>query len=518
MTQARSIAFDRATLAFTAIALALTAARIVALRLSPLDLYYDEAQYWLWSRSLEWGYFTKPPLVAWAIASTTLFSDSEWAVRLASPIAHTLTATALYACGRAMYGAWAGFWAGVGWLVIPGVWLSSLIISTDAVLLPFWALGLFSFWRLVVTRKVVWAVVLGFAIGAGSLAKYAMLYFPVGMALSARWSQPVRDAVLGGRRWVFILIVAVALVAPNIAWNAQHGFATAQHTAANARIDPTDLFNFDELLEFVGGQMSVVGPLVFALLIGLFWRATRRSGGLALEDKFLLSFVLPPLVFVSVIAFLSRAHANWAVSAYPAAVVWLSGTLIGSPPGRRWLYGAVALNALIGAGMAVALFVVDPAVSNYVKGVRTSRAWEETAAEIARRATPRPGEAPFTALLVDDRAAYFELSYYWRRLRREGAPLPPVRMWLLHGEARNSAEATDPMRSEEGGRVLVLHMKPDYLPLVAGDFTVFRTVEPLRIPLGGDYERQIEISVGEGFAPVPRDDAFRARLNSQTEP
>ena len=34
----------------------------------------------------------------------------------------------------------------------------------------------------------------------------------------------------------------------------------------------------------------------------------------------------------------------------------------------------------------------------------------------------------------------------------EGAPLPPVRMWLLHGTANNSAEANDPMRAEEGGR------------------------------------------------------------------
>ena len=110
---------------------------------------------------------------------------------------------------------------------------------------------------------------------------------------------------------------------------------------------------------------------------------------------------------------------------------------------------------------------------------------------------------------------YFELSYYWRQARREGAPLPPIRMWLLHGTANNSAESTDPMRVEEGGRVLVVHLTPAYLPLVATDFTSFRTVEHLTVPLGGGVNRELEISIGEGFAPLPRDDAFEERFRQQ---
>jgi len=85
-------------------------------------------------------------------------------------------------------------------------------------------------------------------------------------------------------------------------------------------------------------------------------------------------------------------------------------------------------------------------------------------------------------------------------------------MWLLHGEAHNSAEAADPMRAEEGGRVLVVHSRDEFRSIVAGDFTVFRTIESLSIPLGGDFSRQLELSIGEGFAPVERDDAFRRRL------
>ena len=47
------------------------------------DLVEDEAQYWLWSRYLDWSYYSKGPGVAWAIwAATKVLGDAEWAVRM----------------------------------------------------------------------------------------------------------------------------------------------------------------------------------------------------------------------------------------------------------------------------------------------------------------------------------------------------------------------------------------------------------------------------------------------------
>lgn len=510
MPNARSAAFDLPTIAFVLLLAALTAARVYLLTISPIDLNFDEAQYWTWSRTFEWGYFTKPPMVAWAIAATTsLFGDAEWAVRLAAPLAHALTATLLFLLGRSMFGAWAGFWAGLLWLTIPGVFFSSNIISTDALLLPCWASALFAFWRLTVTRAWIWAILVGVAIGLGLQAKYAMLYFPIGMLVAAWWVKPARDA-LTGWRWVPIALLALLIITPNIIWNAQNGFVTATHTAENLDVNPTHLFNLDELAEFLIGQALVVGPLAFAALIGLFWRSGRRAGALTDEDKLLLAFILPTLVVVTTISFVTRANANWAVVSYVGALVWIAGRLIASKPGRRFMAAALAFNVLLGAAVVAAPFV--PEYAAQLKNVRASMRWEETAHQIARRAVAQPGEAPFTAVLVDDRATYFALSYYWREARRAGAPLPPVRMWLLHGYARNSAESTDPMRAEESGRVLVVHSARDYLPFVAADFTTFRRVEGLTVPLGGEYNRELEISVAEGFQPAPRDAAFRQRL------
>lgn len=508
---ARRTAFDRTTLAFAAILLIATGLRVWALTLIPLNLYTEEAQLWAMSRTLAWGYALKPPLAIWAIWATThAFGDAEWAVRLAAPISQSLAALGLYALARSAYGAWAGFWSGVTWLVVPGIWLSSVVVSTGVLMLPLWVLAVFSLWRLAQTRAWFWTIALGAAAGLGLLADYAMLYFPLCAALAASLSQPVREALKNGRG-VAASVVALAIFAPHLAWNAEHDFATFSRAVTDVRLDPSALFNLDNLIDFASGQALLVGPILFVVLIGLLWRR-----GASVEDRFLLSFTLPPLALVTLATFISHVSANWAATAYPAAIAWTVGNLFINAPGKRVLVAALVLNLVIGVITIAA--VLHPSAANGFRGIRTANAWDETAREIALRTAPQRGDRPFSAVVVDDRAAYYELNYYWRQARAVGAPLPPLRMWTPMQSAHTAAEIVEPLRPNDGGHVLVVHAQPRYIPFVAGDFTNFRTVEHLTIPLGGGANREFDISVGEGFAPAARDAAFLQRLRSQSQP
>ena len=50
--------------------------RVALLPFDSADLFVDEAQYWFWGQTLDWGYYSKPPLIAWILrASTTIGSD-----------------------------------------------------------------------------------------------------------------------------------------------------------------------------------------------------------------------------------------------------------------------------------------------------------------------------------------------------------------------------------------------------------------------------------------------------------
>src|ERR1700733_9812325 len=118
--------------------LVVTAVRVVVLVLSPLNLYPDEAQYWWWAQSLSFGYFSKPPLIAFVVWLTThIFGNAEWAIRLASPLFHGGTALLLFGISRLVYppSPRIAMWSALAYLTLPGVSYSSGLISTDVPLL-----------------------------------------------------------------------------------------------------------------------------------------------------------------------------------------------------------------------------------------------------------------------------------------------------------------------------------------------------------------------------------------------
>jgi hypothetical protein len=479
----------------------LTLLRVISLSQAPIGLTVDEAQYWAWSRSFEWGYFSKPPLVAWAIAATTgVFGNDPWAVRLAAPLAQGAGALILFALAHRMYGAVSAFWAGLGWSLMPGVALSASLITTDALLLPLWGLALFALWRFSETKSWRFAVLLGASIGLGALAKYAMLYFCLGMALSAAFVPRLREALLS-RQGAFALMVAALILAPNIVWNAQHDFATVSHTAANANWGG-DLFNLDQLANFLVDQFAVGGLFVIGFILFLTAVARKRA---VLDDraKFLLCFIAPPLLIVAGQALISRAHANWAASAYPALVVLIAGYAAGV----RVRWAALAVHATV-ATLLLA-FALSPALVNRFDfsshAAKRTVAWDDTA-QLVRSEIQTQG--PFTAVLVDHRHSFFQLNYFWR----ENPPAAPLRMWLLRDVAGNHAEAIAPMSAAVSGRVLIVHLSPHYLERVKGDFESFTTYKQVVQDLGGGNKRQITFSIASDFKPKARDTAYLSSL------
>jgi 4-amino-4-deoxy-L-arabinose transferase-like glycosyltransferase len=131
------------------------------------------------------------------------------------------------------------------------------------------------------------------------------------------WRDPrARDALRGGRGLV-ALAIALAFIAPNLLWNANHSFATFSHTAENAGWK--DILNLGSGLEFIGSQFAVFGPILFAVLIVVAWRAWRR--GCEQPDCRLLAFSIPVILLLVVQALLSRALANWVLP--PAAATIL---------------------------------------------------------------------------------------------------------------------------------------------------------------------------------------------------
>ena len=432
---------------FWVIAAAITGLRILTLILTPLGIGPDEAQYWFWSRDLNFGYYSKPPLIAWAIGLTTgLFGNADWAVRLSAPFFHLGAASFLYLTGKHLYDERTAFWTGLGWLLMPGVLLSSFIMATDAPLLLFWSAGLFFLTRIVTGRVAPMSdfAGLGGAIGLGLMSKYAMIYFPAALALLLL-SKALREKLLTPRLAITALIAA-ALFAPNVVWNAQHDFQTLSHTADNADWG-AQFFHPLAFLEFFGGQFAVFGIIPFAALIYVLaqpstWRINSR-------DFLLVVFTLTPLLIVAGQAFLSRAHANWAAAAYPAALILVTGFLC-----REKHESVVKLSAGIHAVIfaAFTLGVLSPALierAGLSSAVRDLRGWKVQTDDIMSYASG------YDAILVDDRYLISEMLYHQKDSPVEIAAIDP------NASIDNHFEAFRPFDPTRMKRVLFVTTRDD---------------------------------------------------------
>jgi 4-amino-4-deoxy-L-arabinose transferase-like glycosyltransferase len=469
---------------------AVSALRLLWLWLQPADLYPDEAQYWFWAKHPAFGYYSKPPLVAWLIWLTTdLFGNGEFAVRLSAPLLTAGAALFVYAIGSRLYGRRIGAWAAIVYVSLPGASVAAWVISTDAPLLLFWAAALYAFirarepgggWR--------WWLATGIAAGCGLLAKYAMVYWLVsalGFVLLVPAERPHIRALL------LAIGVAILVYMPNLWWNWENGFVSYRHTTANADLAGT-LFHPGQFLEFFGAQFAVFGPLLFAALL---WLAVRPR---ALGDpraRLLAAFALPALAMMLCLSILSRAHANWAAPAYLAATV-----LVVARAFEGGWHRLVSISLALHIAAAALLFIGPPALAACgvelparYDPLRRLRGWKTLGAEVAAALAAHPGYR----LFADDRETLAALIYYVHP-----HPFAAVK-WDLLDRVGDEWDLTNNMKQHLGGNFLLV-AKHDLIAEMRPSFAALAPIGGLAIPLGPGAARHYALYLARDFKGYPQ--------------
>lgn len=473
--------------------------RLGALFLSPLGLHGDEAQYWAWSKELDWGYFTKPPMIAWVIAATTtVFGHEEWAIRLSSAPLHAVTSYLVFRTGRVLFDARTGFWAAIIYALMPALWLSSLIVSTDVPLLLCFVIALNAWVHLCKNGPSgVRALQLGVAIGLGVLSKYAMLFFVPALLICLLWDRSTRAALLN-RYGLYAAALIAVITMPNIIWNITHDFATLSHTADNANLGHSIPFHPAQLFTFIVTQFGVFGPISF---LGLTAAMTAAFlGKLGARAKWLALFCAAPLLIICVQALLSRANANWAVTSYVAgSILTAHFCLVFGPRFLKWIKAGLALQTglalfLIGAVLSPSLANSLPLLPNSVKRLR---AWPATVEALKTVLAKGHDGDSFEFAATDKRIVFYDLRYYGLE------EFAPLRMWKLHAAPSNHAELTAPL-PPSSGPILIIHYDDNHIEYLHQDFARLERLPDLDIDLGGGKKRVLKLWAGYDYVPTSR--------------
>jgi 4-amino-4-deoxy-L-arabinose transferase-like glycosyltransferase len=342
-------------------------AALTALRLALIGtagLGDAEAYYWTWSRVPAWSYYDHPPLVAWMIRATTAVAgDGGFGVRVGPVLLGAATAGVIFALARDLFGPRAAWFAVAALAAAPVFHVGAVAAVPDAPLGLAWSVFLLCSWRARETAGRGTAVVVaGAAAGVAFLAKYfAVLLVPVAMAVLQRppwrawWRRP---ALVAGAA------LALALAAPVLWWNAQHGFASAAYHLAGRHHDvgPSPA----NLGRLIGGQAA----LLLGVLPGALWAAAtawrRRDDA---RWRFVLVTSVPVLAFFYAATLLTReAEPHWPAMGYLPLLAGLGALL-----DERWGASArlrracVATASLTAAALgALHLHVATPALVGLV--------------------------------------------------------------------------------------------------------------------------------------------------------
>ncbi len=475
---------------FAALLAGVTAFRVLALYFNATELFYDEAQYWSWSLEPAAGYYSKPPLIALVIAgATTICGDSEFCVRLPSPLLHAATSILVAAIGCRLYGARIGFWSGLVYLTLPGVSFSSNIISTDVPLLTCWALALYGFAGFIEKQDWRHAFLIAFAFGVGLNAKYAMLFFAVCAAIYLLVSERDRRLLRSGKLWLAFAIGTLFLL-PNLLWNLDNDFSTLAHTADNAKLQASRA-SVLEMLGVVAGQFGILGPVLFTAYIVIALAALRGIYGE--REKLLLAFSLPIFGFLAFMNFALRANANWAAPAFVAAAVLVTAVFINGGHWRAmrwsmWLHGAVIV--LLAGAFWQAGKISLPGKAEPFRRVLGWRAVAD-AADRELREKAREGK-PYKNVFTLRRSATAQMLYYLRHSKR------PVLAWHPGGRPRDHYQLTRPYRKSSGGPTLLVTFLTPPAGLLA-QFATARMIKLVTIARGNASPRTLRLYHLDGY-------------------
>jgi hypothetical protein len=455
---------------------ALTVLRLLWIASGATDLYPDEAQYWLWSLTPDWGYYSKPPVVAWLIAATTYLAgnDNELSVRLAAPLLHFGTAIMVYQVAQRLYNARIAFWSSVAYATLPGVWVSAVIMSTDAPLLFCWSVALYAFVR---ARESAterggcgrWWWLVGVASGFGLLSKYAMTYWMISALL---FLLAYRDERRHLRRFAAAIALALLIYSPNFFWNWQHGFASYHHTEANAALTGP-LFHPDKFLAFFGSQFGVFGPVLFGALI--FIAALGRRALKERREAMLAFFALPTLAMMLAVSFLSRAEPNWSAPTYISATVLVVAFLLAEMP-RILVWGSVALHVAAAIAIAEAkplTRLVGYDLPGKYDPLHRLKGWRQLGTTVSHMLAENPG----THLMADDRELMAGLIYYVQQ-----HPLDSLK-WNGEGGIHDQFDLTAQPEKFIGQNFLLVSYR-NYIDDIISRFATSGPIERITIFLG----------------------------------
>ncbi len=396
-----------------------TVARILLAAFVPL--FPDETYYWDWSRNLAAGYFDHPPAIAILIrAGTALFGATPLGVRIGAIVLGAVASLAIVATAARL--ALAGettvsvgtaeFRAALLMTLVPAALVGFVMATPDAPLLACVALTVASLERAVAypprsRASFGWWCAAGVTLGAAFASKYTSVLVPFAVLIALVWRRDLRAYLASPGPYVAGLI-AIALLAPVLVWNAHHGWVSFAFQLHHGLGEPRGSV-FTRELNLFGSQLGLISPIIAVLAAVAVIRALGREP----DGRRALLGTIAAVVFLFFVVSAVRkpVEANWPIPALAGAFPLLA-TWRRDDRGDGWLTAGFAL-----AGVCTLVLAVHAATGILPLRPRRdpiSRAhgWNDLATAVQRIATDSSRSCSAMWIAADRYQEASELAFH----------------------------------------------------------------------------------------------------------
>lgn len=189
--------------------------------------FRDELYFIACSKHPAWGYVDQPPMVAFAAWLSAPAGYNLVALRLLAVLSAAITVWLAARIAKELGGGrFAQGFAALATMLLPAYLLLGNTLTTTSFEPLSWTLLIYALILLVRTGDKRYWIGAGFAFAFGMYGKYSMLLLSAALFIGLLLTAQRR---LLASRWFFAgAVIALALIAPNVAWQASHGWPFVQ--------------------------------------------------------------------------------------------------------------------------------------------------------------------------------------------------------------------------------------------------------------------------------------------------
>jgi Dolichyl-phosphate-mannose-protein mannosyltransferase len=344
------------------------------------DLCNDEAEYWAWSRHLDWSYWSRGPLIAWLIRLATevfggmsvrLTGSLMLAVRLPAVLLGGLTAWGVFRLASLTTAARRSAMMAVLLLpAIPVLAIGGVLITSDTPLVCCWTWAAVWTYRALRSKETRGWILAGLIGAVGVWAKYSFLAFLASVGLFLLLSPAYRHQLGRIGFWLMSFLCIGLGLTPILIWNATHGWAGFGQLADRVGLSSRATWaSIGPVLTFLGGDFAALGGIWWvagmAAVATALTRVIRESrasktGDIAKPDSGTRSGLIYLLCLWGAIwtaclaaSVLGETEANWMVPGYISLVILIgmrADQVFARRGAKKWLYAAawcMCLSAIV---------------------------------------------------------------------------------------------------------------------------------------------------------------------------